>query len=94
MAHETGIVSEFNEKPQATGGRISGGFFVCNTEIFDYIAEGDETVFEQNPMRNLVTDEQLMMFEHDGFWQPMDTHREFVLLNGLYEKGTAPWVIW
>jgi glucose-1-phosphate cytidylyltransferase len=85
-------VTEFNEKPQATAGRISGGFFVAKPELFDYLSDDESLVFEQEPMRKLVADNQLMMFEHDGFWQPMDTSREYTLLNSLYDKGEAPWV--
>lgn len=94
LVHANGVITEFNEKPQATAGRISGGFFVANRKIFDYLDGDDSLVFEQQPMRQLVCDRQLMVYEHDGFWQPMDTHREYQLLNSLYEKGTAPWVRW
>lgn len=87
-----GEILEFNEKPQATAGRISGGFFVASPRLFDYIEDQEDLVFEQGPMRQLVKDKQLMMFEHDGFWQPMDTSREYQLLNSLYENGEAPWV--
>jgi glucose-1-phosphate cytidylyltransferase len=92
MAGADGIVSEFNEKPQATGGRISGGYFVCRREIFDYLDEREELVFEVEPMNRLVADGQLALYEHDGFWQPMDTSREYQLLNSMYAKGNAPWV--
>lgn len=94
MHSPEGQVTEFNEKPQATGGRISGGFFVCSKKIFDYLENREDLVFEQEPMRRLVGDGQLMVFEHDGFWQPMDTSREYQLLNTLYEQGKAPWVKW
>ena len=87
-----GRVLEFNEKPQATAGRISGGFFVASPRLFDYLDDREELVFEQEPMRQLVAEGQLMMYEHDGFWQPMDTSREFQLLNSLYESGGAPWL--
>jgi glucose-1-phosphate cytidylyltransferase len=87
-----GQVVEFNEKPQASAGRISGGFFVASPKLFDYLSDQEDLVFEQGPIRQLVTDRQLMMFEHDGFWQPMDTSREYQLLNALYENGKAPWV--
>ena len=87
-----GKILEFNEKPQATDGRINGGFFVASPKIFDYLDSREDLVFEQEPLRNLVKDEQLMMFEHNGFWQPMDTSREYQLLNSLYESGEAPWV--
>ncbi|HOW53927.1 MAG TPA: glucose-1-phosphate cytidylyltransferase [Syntrophorhabdaceae bacterium] len=94
MNDEEGRVYEFNEKPQASGGRISGGFFVCRKEIFNYLGDNESLIFEQEPMRQLVKDGQLMVYEHDGFWQPMDTHREYLLLNDLYSKGEAPWVVW
>jgi glucose-1-phosphate cytidylyltransferase len=94
LRSQQGAVTEFNEKPQATGGRISGGFFVANRRLFDYLNDDEDLVFEQVPMRRLVADGNLMMFEHDGFWQPMDTSREYQLLNALYEKGEAPWVRW
>jgi glucose-1-phosphate cytidylyltransferase len=94
VAASGGRVTEFNEKPQATGGLISGGFFVCRRALFDYIGEGDRVVFEEEPMRSLVRDQQMMAYEHKGFWQPMDTHRDYQLLNNLYESGHAPWVVW
>ncbi len=94
LMSEDGRVTEFNEKPQATGGRISGGFFVCRREIFDYLDEREDLVFEQDPMRALVRDEQLMVFEHDGFWQPMDTYRDYQFLNNLHDQGRAPWMPW
>jgi len=87
-----GQIVEFNEKPQATAGCISGGFFVAGPRLFDYLDDREDLVFEQDPIRNLVKDGQLMMFEHDGFWQPMDTSRDYELLNSLYENGNAPWV--
>lgn len=92
VASEDGQIVEFNEKPQATAGRISGGFFVASPKIFDYLTDTEDLVFEQEPMRRLVADKELMMFKHDGFWQPMDTSREYTLLNSIYEKGNAPWI--
>lgn len=87
-----GVITEFNEKPQAAGGRISGGYFVASSKLFEYLNDDEGLVFEQEPMHKLVADRQLMAFEHDGFWQPMDTSREYQLLNSLYDKGGAPWV--
>jgi len=84
----------FNEKPQASGGHISGGYFVCRKEIFDYIDFDGNITLEQAPMQNLANDGQMMMYEHDGFWQPMDTYRDYKMLNGLIEKQKAPWVVW
>ena len=93
MLHgEDGRITEFNEKPQAEAGRISGGFFVANKKLFDYLDNRDDLVFEESPIKRLVQDGQMMMFKHDGFWQPMDTGREYKLLNSLYENGEAPWV--
>ena len=92
VGNSYGLVSEFNEKPQATDGRISGGFFVARRSLFDYLNNDPSLVFEQEPIKKLVEDKQLMMYEHDGFWQPMDTSREFQLLNSIYESGNAPWM--
>ena len=89
-----GLVTEFNEKYQSIGGRISGGFFVCRNEIFNYINDREDTPFEQEPLRNLITDGEMMVFKHDGYWHPMDTSREYQILNQLYEQKKAPWVIW
>jgi len=90
-----GRIVEFNEKPQSTGGRISGGFFVCQREVFDYLDQDrDDEILESNPMRRMATDGQMMMFSHNGFWQCMDTYRDFSLLNELYDSGKAPWVKW
>ena len=94
MGDNKGLALEFNEKPQSVGGRISGGFFVCRKEIFKYLDDRENLVFEQGPMKKLVDDKQLMLFKHDSFWQPMDTYREFKLLNNLYEKGEAAWAVW
>lgn len=89
-----GTVKGFNEKPQTTGGCINGGFFVCDKRLFEYLDDREDLVFEREPMERLVRDGQLMVFRHGGFWQPMDTFREYQLLNDRYAKGTAPWVIW
>lgn len=93
-ADSSGTVTEFNEKPQASGGRISGGYFVCRKEVFSYLNDSENLVFEQEPMRKLVNDGELKVYEHDGFWQPMDTYRDYALLNSLHDKGEAPWVKW
>jgi glucose-1-phosphate cytidylyltransferase len=92
MADADGLVVEFNEKPQATAGRISGGFFVCRSEIFRYLEDREDLVFEKEPVNRLVGDRQVCLYEHDGFWQPMDTGREYHLLNAIYAAGNAPWV--
>lgn len=90
----TGLVTEFNEKPQASGGRISGGFFVCRQELFDYLDVRDNLVLEMEPMKKLQGDKQMMVYEHNGFWQPMDTFRDYTYLNSLCNKNEAPWIKW
>lgn len=84
-------VVEFKEKPRASVGWINGGFFVLEPKIFDYLNDGDLTVFEQSPLENLAKDGQLMSYRHDGFWQCMDTLRDKIYLNELWESGKAPW---
>ena len=91
-ANREGVVEEFNEKPQSSGGRISGGFFVCKKDLFSFINDDDSCVFEQDPIRSLVKARQMSVFEHEGFWQPMDTYREYSLLNDMYSSGKAPWI--
>ena len=93
-ADDTGVVTEFNEKPQATGGRISGGFFVCRRQLFDYLSDDEDIVFEQEPMSTIVAENQLALYRHDGFWQCMDTYRDYKLLNDLWNRGEAPWRNW
>ena len=89
-----GRVTEFNEKPQASGGRISGGYFVCDRRLFDYLDDREDLVLEEGPLRALVADGQMALYRHDGFWQCMDTYRDYRLLNGLWAGGTAPWKQW
>ena len=91
-ANETKIES-FMEKPQGDGAWINAGYFVLEPSVIDYI-DGDDTVFEQEPLRNLAHAGQLNAFKHDGFWQPMDTLRDRNLLETLWSKGTAPWKVW
>ena len=86
-----GRVTEFNEKPQAAGGWISGGFFVCRRELFDYLDDEENLVFEEGPMRALVEAGELRVYGHSGFWQCMDTFRDWKLLNGIWETGKALW---
>jgi len=87
------LVTGFAEKPRGDGGLINGGFFVLSPRCIDYI-EGDDMPWEAKPMSQLSAESQLMAFEHDGFWQPMDTLREKNLLETLWESGKAPWKMW
>jgi len=86
-------VCEFAEKPQVDDGWINGGFFVFNPEIFDYL-ESDATVLEKEPLERLARERQLAAFRHAGFWQPMDTLREKMLLESLWSSSQAPWKTW
>jgi len=83
----------FEEKPQAEGGLINGGFFVLEPSVLELI-DGHQTVWENEPMENLAADGQLAAWIHRGFWQPMDTLRDKQLLNSLWESGAAPWKRW
>jgi glucose-1-phosphate cytidylyltransferase len=84
-------VTAFKEKPQSGEGSINGGFFVFNREIFDYL-DDDQTILERSPMEKLVSDGQLMAFQHMGFWQCMDTIRDRDILQKLWDEGSAPWI--
>jgi glucose-1-phosphate cytidylyltransferase len=86
-------VLDIHEKPESSGALINGGFFVLEPSALDVI-EGDQTSWELKPMRQLAQDGQLTAFQHDGFWQPMDTLREKVLLEQLWSSGNAPWRVW
>lgn len=88
-----GQVLNFKEKPKGDGAMINGGFFVLNPEVLDYISS-DSTVWEQEPLMNLASENRLMAFEHQGFWQPMDTLRDKHHLEDLWMSGKAPWKTW
>ncbi len=88
-----GQVRRFVEKPPGDEGRINGGFFVLERPVLDRIA-GDETFFERDPLEGLAAAGQLMAWDHDTFWHPMDTLRDKNHLEGLWASGTAPWKVW
>jgi glucose-1-phosphate cytidylyltransferase len=87
-------VTHFNEKPQSEGGYINGGFMVCDRRLFGYLGDDPGVMLEREPMNALVRAGELSVFRHDGFWQPMDTYQEYMLLNGMWAKGKAPWKVW
>lgn len=93
MAFDGDRVLEFSEKPQAAEGWINGAFFVLEPQVLDYIA-GDDTQWEREPMERLSREGQLMAYRHAGFWQCMDTLRDRVLLESLWQNGGAPWKTW
>jgi len=86
-------VTSFREKPKGDGGMINGGFFVLSPQVLDLI-EGDQTVWERGPLETLAERGQLAAYQHDGFWQPMDTLRDKTHLEELWASGTAPWKVW
>lgn len=90
---ENNAVTDFREKPQVGEGWINGGYFVFNKEIFKYL-KGDATILEKEPLERLSKDGQLMAFQHEGFWHPMDTVRDRDLLNSLWEQNVSPWKVW
>ena len=86
-------ISSFEEKPQGDGAWINGGYFVLSSKIFEYI-NGDLTVWEQEPLKQLALSGQLSAFKHEGFWQPMDTLRDKNHLEELWQTDKAPWKVW
>ena len=91
---ENNQVLKFKEKPKGDGSWINAGFFVCDREVFDYLENKDEEVFEQKPLQNLAKDNKLYTYKHNGFWMPMDTLRDKIKLNEMWQKGNAPWKVW
>lgn len=91
--HENTITS-FMEKPKGDGAWINGGFFVCQPEVMNYIASGDDVIFERDPLEKLAAEGQLHAYKHEGFWQPMDTLKDKTTLTAMWENGTAPWKKW
>lgn len=87
-------VTNFLEKPKGDGAWINGGFFVCEPKVFDYIQDGDRTVFEQSPLQNLALDGELIAFKHNGFWKCMDSLNDKKQLNEMLENGKALWKSW
>lgn len=91
---ETNRIETFSEKTDGEKGMINGGFFVLEPKVLDYIREGDATIWEKGPLENLASDAQLCAFPHKGFWQPMDTLRDRVYLENLWNTRKAPWKTW
>jgi glucose-1-phosphate cytidylyltransferase len=91
MSLDGARVTSFSEKPQAGEGLINGGYFVFSKRVFDYLDPAENLILEQAPLQRLAADGELMLYEHQGFWQPMDTYREWKLLNTLWDAGEAPW---
>lgn len=88
---DSGIVSQFREKPKVYDW-INMGYFVFEPLVFDYLSR--DSVLEEGPLRDIASRKELGAFRHSGFWQPMDTYRESLLLNSLWDQGKAPWKNW
>lgn len=93
LAHDQSKINTFKEKPKGDGAWINGGFFVVDPKAIDYI-EDDATVWERQPLESMAQEGRLAAYKHYGFWQPMDTLRDKMLLEELLSKGQAPWVKW
>jgi glucose-1-phosphate cytidylyltransferase len=91
---QKGRIESFVEKPLGDGAWINAGFFICEPGIFEYLKNGDATVFERAPMEDLVKDGQLYSYQHKGFWKCMDTLRDKLLLSRMWEAGQAEWNVW
>lgn len=90
----SGHINKFNEKPKGDGNWINAGFFICEPSVFDYIEEGDNTIFERKPLEKLAAEGELFAYKHTGFWQPMDTLRDKNMLNDQWSKKEAAWKVW
>jgi glucose-1-phosphate cytidylyltransferase len=90
---QTGLIHSFMEKPEDSGGWINGGFMVLEPRIFDLI-DNDETILEKEPLEALARSDQMMAYQHDGFWQCMDTQRDKQMLEALWASGETPWKVW
>jgi glucose-1-phosphate cytidylyltransferase len=91
---DNNLITVFNEKPQTREGLINGGFFVFNREFFDYVEEDENCILEAEPLENLVADQELMLYQNDGFWQCVDTYRELELMNTIWNQPKPPWKVW
>ena len=86
-------IMSFQEKPRGDGAMINGGFFVLSPKVISRI-DGDQSIWEQEPLKSLADDDELMAFKHEGFWMPMDTLRDKMKLQELWEANKAPWKVW
>jgi glucose-1-phosphate cytidylyltransferase len=93
LRQEGSRIEEFVEKPRGDGGWVNGGFFVLEPGVLDYV-DGEAAVWEREPLENLARDGQLVAFRHEGYWQPMDTLRDKMVLEERWAEGNAPWKVW
>ncbi|MBB3187217.1 glucose-1-phosphate cytidylyltransferase [Microbacter margulisiae] len=88
------MITAFQEKPRGDGAWINGGFFVLEPQIFQYITEGDQTIWERTPLETIARDNQLAGYRHTGFWRPMDTLRDKIELEAMWNSEHCEWKIW
>lgn len=93
ISGKDGKIGNFVEKPPGDGAWINAGFFVLDPKVFEYLREGNNTIFERSPLENLAKDGELYSFQHHGFWKAMDNLRDKVQLQEIWEKGDAPWLL-
>lgn len=94
LVFEENKIIRFNEKPRLKGEIINGGYFVLNRKFLEYLSADVNCVLEKEPLENLAADGELMVYSHKGFWQCMDTYRDFMLLNSLWDSQDTPWKVW
>ncbi len=94
VTDEQNNINAFREKKDSDGSWINGGYMVLNPEVFNYITQGDSTVFEKEPLEKLAEDGQLVAYKHQGFWKCMDTLRDKNQLEEMWNQGNAPWKVW
>ena len=94
LLDETNAVLDFQEKPKGDGAWINGGFFVLEPEIFNYIENDDQSIWERTPLETLASENQLMAYKHDGFWRPMDTLRDKIELESMWNSQNCEWKLW
>jgi len=87
-------VLSFQEKPKGDGQWVNAGFFVCEPKVFDFIEDGDKTIFERDPLENLAKAGELYTYKHAGFWKPMDTLWDKMQLEEMVVNGKAEWIKW
>ena len=94
MRVDDGIAEEFNEKPTVAEGVVSGGFFVFQRKVFDYLNDDPQLFLEFEPLQSLARDRALAVYPHDGYWESMDTYRDYLHLNDTWRSGNPLWKIW
>ena len=94
LSINNGLVTSFEEKPDSGQSFINGGYFVFNKEFFEYLENDDHCILERSPLERLTQDNQLQVYTHTGFWQGMDTYRDYLFLNEQWANGQAKWKTW